>query len=104
MFVALSLTFVGMGIGFLLRKHFLPQILARCIMPSIMLLLLSLGISLGSDQALVDALPRLGGTALLLSLGGIGGSLLFARFIRPCFPRASPPATAAKTPRDRPEA
>lgn len=75
----LALMFAGTMTGYLLRKrHGLVRFLERGIIWSIFLLLFLLGLSIGANETLMGQLPELGGQALLLSLGGVGGSLLLA--------------------------
>ena len=57
MFIALGLTFLGMAVGYLLRRSPWPGRLTRGITPVIMLLLLGLGMAVGGNAALMEALP-----------------------------------------------
>ncbi|SDG04390.1 LysO family transporter [Desulfovibrio legallii] len=94
MFIALGLTFLGMAVGFLLRKGPWPGRLTRGITPVIMLLLLGLGIAVGGNAALMEALPRLGGAALALTLAGVAGSLVCTLLAGRLF-RRGPGSTSA---------
>jgi uncharacterized membrane protein YbjE (DUF340 family) len=79
MFEIIALMMAGMALGFLIRKkQLLVSILEKGIVWSIFLLLFLLGLSIGTNEQLMAELPLLGGRALLLSLGGISGSLLLA--------------------------
>ena len=73
MFIALGLTFLGMALGFLLRGQPWITSLTRCVTPAIMLLLFALGISVGSNELLMQSLPRLGGAALALTVALVLG-------------------------------
>ncbi|MFT4300314.1 MAG: LysO family transporter [Desulfovibrio sp.] len=95
MFIAIGLMFMGIAVGFLLRGKPLAAMLARCISPTIILLLFALGISVGGNSALMAALPELGGTAIVLTLAGIAGSFVCVLCIRRFF--RQPPEPAAFT-------
>ena len=92
MFIALGLTFLGMALGFLLRGQPWITSLTRCVTPAIMLLLFALGISVGSNEMLIQSLPRLGGAAIALTVAGILGSLACAALIRRFFIKTPMPA------------
>ena len=101
MFIALGLTFLGMALGFLLRGQPWITWLTRCVTPAIMLLLFALGISVGSNEMLMRSLPRLGGTALALTVAGILGSFACVALIGRFFtqpPAPVPLATSNKPP------
>ena len=70
MFIALGLTFLGMAVGYLLRRSPWPGRLTRGITPVIMLLLL-------------------GGAALTLTLAGLAGSLACTLLVSRVFRRGS---------------
>ena len=55
MFIALGLTFLGMALGFLLRGQPWITSLTRGVTPAIMLLLFALGISVGSNEMLMQS-------------------------------------------------
>lgn len=67
----------GIAAGYLLRRRRVPG-LPGAITCLIWLLLFLLGWEVGSNGPLVEALPRLGGEALLLSAGGTLGSVVAA--------------------------
>jgi hypothetical protein len=80
---------IGVFFGFALRARprFL-QLVEQITGLTVFLLLFLLGLAVGSDTELLAHLGSLGGQALLLSLGGIAGSLalsmiLHARFLAP---------------------
>ena len=89
--------FLGIAVGLLLRGRPLAAKLTRCVTPAIMLLLFALGISVGGNSTLMAALPKLGGAAVTLTVGGIAGSLACVLCIRRFF--RQPPEPAALTPR-----
>jgi len=67
----------GVFVGYLLRSR--KNVLAvaeRATTWSLYLLIFLLGISVGTNEAVVRALGRLGMQALVLSVGGIVGSVL----------------------------
>jgi hypothetical protein len=78
---------IGAILGFALRGHprFL-QLVEQVTGLTVFLLLFLLGLAVGSNRELLQNLGNLGGQALVLSLGGIAGSLtlsmiLHARFL-----------------------
>lgn len=87
MYIALGIMLCGMLAGRLLRGRLRPEALRRWIFLAIMLLLFFLGIAVGGNAQLVRDLPHLGGAALTLALGGIGGTLVCALLLRRVFGR-----------------
>lgn len=72
-FVALAM---GILAGILLRRQrTVVEAVERLVPWTIVLLLFVLGISVGSNQSIMEALPALGRDAAVLSLGSIVGSL-----------------------------
>ena len=67
----------GVGVGYMLRRYSL-KIIPRLITFLIWLLLFFLGMEVGSNQRLIRNISTLGVEALLLTLGGILGSILLA--------------------------
>ncbi|MGL5318586.1 MAG: LysO family transporter [Bacteroidales bacterium] len=70
----------GILIGFLLRKKNLSAI-HRCITLLIWGLLFFLGVSLGRNEALLNNLSTLGMDALIITTGGVAGSIFMAWII-----------------------
>lgn len=69
----------GMLVGVLLRrKTELLKWNGRLINVAIYFLLFFLGVTIGTDETIVSTLPTLGVKALLITVGGIGGSVLLA--------------------------
>ena len=71
---------LGFGVGFLLQGRVkLPTGIITTI--SICLLLLVLGMEIGSDKQLLANLPTMGLTSLIVSVGAILGSILLAKML-----------------------
>lgn len=72
--------FIGFGVGMLLRDRAkLPT--GTITMISICLLLLVLGMEIGSNKELLSSLPTMGLTSLIVSVGGILGSVVLAKIL-----------------------
>ena len=97
MFVAIGLMFLGILLGFLLRGRRLAAAFSRCVTPAIMLLLFTLGISVGGNSTLMGALPELGSAAMLLTLCGVGGSFVCVLCIRRFFRQPPEPEALKKS-------
>ncbi len=78
MFVVIGIMFSGIALGYLLRGLPVLQHLGKPISYTIFLLLFLLGISVGSNENIVNNLSTLGGEAFLLALAGTSGSVLAA--------------------------
>lgn len=79
MFEIILLMLAGMATGYLVRhRRKLLRRLETSILWSIYLLLFLLGISIGTNAGIMGQLADLGGQALVLSLAGTAGSILFA--------------------------
>ena len=78
MFVVISIMFGGIALGYLLRNKEIMQHLGTPITLSILLLLFLLGISVGSNEHIVNNLGKLGSQALLIAVAGTLGSVLAA--------------------------
>lgn len=85
MYTALGIMLCSMLVGRLLRSWLRPEALRRWIFFAIMLLLFFLGVAVGGNERLVHSLPHLGGAALALALGGIGGTLVCAALLQAFF-------------------
>ncbi|MBD5199180.1 MAG: LysO family transporter [Bacteroidales bacterium] len=70
MFIVISAMFVGIGVGFLLRRFKLGW-LPRITMCLILLLLFLLGLDVGSDEHIVKSIPTLGVEALVIAVVSI---------------------------------
>jgi uncharacterized membrane protein YbjE (DUF340 family) len=81
MFTVFFIMLGGILLGWLLRGRLSARLLDKSIMLAILLLLFSLGIRVGSNNTLLANLPTLGGQALLLTVAGMGGSILCAMLL-----------------------
>ena len=95
----MALMFIGIAVGLLLRGRPLAARITRCVTPAIMLLLFALGISVGGNTTLMANLPKLGGAAVVLTVGAIAGSIACVLCIRRFF-RQPPEPDALTTPHD----
>lgn len=76
----------GVLAGYLLRfKKNVLAMAGTATTWSLYLLIFLLGISVGTNHAVVHALGRLGVQALILSVGGIGGSVLVGCLVSRAF-------------------
>lgn len=71
---------IGVLIGYLLRHREL-RFISTLISFAIAILLILLGISVGSNQLIMNNLDSLGLEALIITLGALAGSLFFAWLI-----------------------
>lgn len=78
MLTVLSILFTGIAAGYLLRRIRLVSCSGRGIFPVVSLLLLLLGIRIGSDEQLIAGLGELGLQALAVALAATAGSVLAA--------------------------
>lgn len=70
---------IGVIVGFLIRtRKRWVKLADRLTMWAIYLLLFLLGIAIGANEVIVKNLPALGFKALLISLGGVLGSVMVA--------------------------
>ena len=77
MFTIIGLVLTGMLLGYLLRKRDLKKI-HPIITLLIWLLLFILGIEVGSNEEIIRGLHTIGYEAVVLTLGGILGSVIAA--------------------------
>lgn len=76
----------GMLLGFLLRQRKkLMSANEKLITYAIYLLLFMMGVSIGSNQQIINSLSSLGITALLVSVGAVAGSILLGFFVSKLF-------------------
>lgn len=78
MFIVIGIMFLGVGLGFLLKKAPRLKRISKTITYTIYLLLFLLGISVGADREIVGSLATLGLQALVLAAAGSLGSALAA--------------------------
>lgn len=68
--------FIGVGIGYLLRRLPVARITGKSIQLTIYLLLALLGMTVGSNHYLISHLKDFSGQALVLAIMGMGGSII----------------------------
>lgn len=81
MFIIIGIMFAGVGTGYLLRKIPWLQKLNTSITLTIYLLLFLLGISVGSNEAILQNIGTLGLEAFLIAFAGTLGSVVAAWLI-----------------------
>ena len=74
MFTIISIMFIGIGIGYLMRNVQMLQKVEKSASLTILLLLFVLGVSIGSNRLIVDNLGRFGWQAAVLASLSITGS------------------------------
>ncbi len=78
----LFLMFSGIITGYLFRKRKkLIRFVESLLVWIIFLLLFFMGLSIGRDPVIINNLPSLGLTAVLISIGAISGSLVLALIV-----------------------
>lgn len=80
MFIVITIMFIGIGTGYLLRHHPLPWI-QKFITLLIWLLLFLLGIEVGQNENVIRSLPTLGLEALIIAIVCISGSCICAQIL-----------------------
>ncbi len=85
MLKVLGIMFAGILLGFLFRKQPFLQNLDKPVRYVIFILLFLMGLAVGSDPAITENLPRVGGHALVLALAGTLGSVLAAALVYKLF-------------------
>ena len=80
MFVVFGFMAAGVLTGWLLRRHRAGWT-GKVTMALIWLLLLILGVEVGSDRRIVESLPTLGVEAAVIAVGSLLGSCLAARLL-----------------------
>ncbi|MCR4328122.1 MAG: lysine exporter LysO family protein [Patescibacteria group bacterium] len=86
MFTVLILMAVGIILGFLLQnKVKIIKFVDPSINVAIYALLFLLGVSVGINETVINNLATLGVQALLLTFGGVMGSVVFAYFVHKIF-------------------
>lgn len=78
MFTVIGIMFGGIAVGYLFRRVEWLQRIGTSISYTILLLLFLLGISVGSNEAIISQLSQLGGQALLIAVATTTGSVLAA--------------------------
>ncbi len=78
MFIVLGIMFMGIALGYLLRRITLLHKLGPSIQYTIYLLLFLLGVSVGANPEIIHNLSTLGGQALQIAVASTFGSLCMA--------------------------
>lgn len=81
MFRIIAIMFLGVAIGYLLRRMRGVGMVSVTTMLTIVLLLFIMGIEIGSNQDVVRNLLSLGGEALAIACAATLGSVLAARYL-----------------------
>ncbi len=99
MLTTIIMVFLGIGLGFVLRRTSLPAIMGHGIMPVVSVLLFLMGLKIGANAELMRELPRIGLQGLLFTLAGMLGTLLaqrlFWRWLAPVLPGRGAPVDKA---------
>ncbi|MDH6534719.1 DUF340 domain-containing protein [Parabacteroides sp. 52] len=90
MFTVVAILFGGIGAGYFFRKVEILQKVGRPISYTIFLLLFLLGITVGSNDTIVNNLATLGGQALCIALAATLGSVLAAKIVYHFFFKEKP--------------
>ena len=77
MFTVIGIMFIGIGLGYLLRRQSLPWI-SKSITALIWLLLFLLGIEVGQNERIIRSLPTLGLEAFVIAIVCVLGSCVVA--------------------------
>ncbi len=86
MLILLSILFIGLFLGYLLRKkNKLEKILDKLIMGAIFLLLFFIGFDVGSNETIIKNIHKIGFNAFLLTLGAVFGTILMSIIVYKCF-------------------
>ena len=77
MFTVIGIMFIGIGLGYMLRRQSLPWI-NKAITALIWLLLFLLGIEVGQNERIIRSLPTLGVEAFVIAIVCVLGSCVAA--------------------------
>ena len=78
MIALISVMFLGIALGYALRRHAWTLALPRTISAVIFVLLFLMGFSIGANKGLLGQLASLGGQAFVISMAGTLGSIFCA--------------------------
>lgn len=81
MFTIILIMATGVAVGYLFRRLPFLQGVNKSIPPTIWLLLLTLGVSVGSNPLILSNLGRFGWQAAILAVAGLAGSMLAAQVV-----------------------
>lgn len=85
MFTVISIFFCGIALGYLLKDVRALQHLGKSVFYTILALLFILGLSIGSNETIVENIALLGSQALLVAVATTLGSLCAAKLVYRCF-------------------
>ncbi len=83
MYIAICIMLCGLVIGRMTRHIGLFRHFEKLVLPSILLLLFLLGAGIGGNSKIMEALPKLGMSAFLITLAGMAGSIFCTWLITP---------------------
>ena len=81
MFYILAIMFVGIGVGYLLRRWRGVEHVSTSTTITIMLLLFVMGCEIGGNETLMNNLPTLGGEAVVIAIAATLGSVVAAKIV-----------------------
>lgn len=73
-----TLFIAGIVVGRLFRRRRGVRLVGTWTMPTVLLLLFLFGAQIGSDEVLMESLPRLGAGAALIAVACVSGSVVFS--------------------------
>lgn len=76
-----TLFIAGIVVGRLFRRRRGVRLLGTWTMPTVLLLLFLFGAQIGSDEVLMESLPRLGAGAALIAVACVSGSVVFSALV-----------------------
>lgn len=83
MYIAICIMLCGLVLGRVTRHIDLFGHFGKLVFPSILLLLFLLGTGIGGNSKIMEALPKLGLSALMLTIAGMAGSIFCTWLITP---------------------
>ena len=81
MFYILAIMFVGIGVGYLLRRWRGVEHVSTSTTITIMILLFVMGCEIGNNETLMSNLPTLGGEATVIAIAATLGSVVAAKIV-----------------------
>ena len=81
MFYILAIMFVGIGVGYLLRRWCGVEHVSTSTTITIMILLFVMGCEIGNNETLMSNLPTLGGEAAVIAIAATLGSVVAAKIV-----------------------
>lgn len=81
MFMILAIMFLGVALGYLIRRWGVVRYIGATTMITILLLLFVMGSEVGRNEHLLANLVDLGGQALLIAVAGVSGSIVAAKIV-----------------------